>query len=176
MRLDVFMERSLKLISIVSVIVASSCAAMSQKHKANAENTYYEDLSTVRPAFINPDTLSSSRTTPKTTVVATYPNDVAKKITIRTDSIIELNKKYSTVQGFRILVYAGSSSDEAQKIREQVYAYNSDLDVYTQFKQPSHRVKVGNFVDRVEANYMLNDLKVNFPNAMIVPDQINLVQ
>ena len=170
------MKAVLESITIISILALSSCAAMSQKHKA--ADSYYEDLSTVRPAFINPDTLSAKNpnTTPKTSVNTTYTYDVAQKVALREDSLIDQNKKYSTVQGFRILVYTGTSSDEAQRVRERVYAYNSDLDVYNQYKQPSFRVKVGDYTDRVEANYMLNDLKKNFPNAMIVPDQINLIR
>ncbi|MCY5908922.1 SPOR domain-containing protein, partial [Salmonella enterica subsp. enterica serovar 1,4,[5],12:i:-] len=61
------------------------------------------------------------------------------------------------------------------KNRQLVYSYNSDLNVYNQFRQPRFRVKVGDFTSRVEANYILNDLKQIFPNAMVVPDQINLL-
>ena len=79
------------------------------------------------------------------------------------------------MQGYRILVYTGVSSEEAQRNKQSVYSYNSDLNVYTQYKQPSFRVKVGDLTNRVEAHYILNDLKQSFPNAMIVPDQINLL-
>ncbi|WP_018343333.1 SPOR domain-containing protein [Cytophaga aurantiaca] len=169
------MIKVLKALSILSIIMLSSCAAMSQKHKGNAE-PYYEDLSAVRPVYINPDTLTGKPTTPVTPTPQTFQYDASKKANARIDSLAEINKKYSTMEGFRILVYTGPSSDEAQKNRQLVYSYNSDLNVYTQFRQPSFRVKVGDFIDRVEANYILNDLKQSFPNAMIVPDQINLLR
>jgi hypothetical protein len=170
------MKNALTFISIVSLIALSSCAAMSQKHKAGKDE-YYEDLSVVRPVFINPDTLTGNKSaTPKNTGPLTFPNDVSKIVNARADSISELNKKSTTVQGFRILIYTGSSSDESQKVKQLVYSFDSDLNVYTQYKQPSFRVKVGDFTNRVEANYILNDLKKNFPNAMIVPDQINLLR
>lgn len=165
----------LKTLSVLSIIMLSSCVAMSQKHKGNVES-YYEDLSVVRPMFINSDTLTGKSAAPLSTGPPVFQNYVSKKLNARIDSLAEINKKYSTVDGYRILVYAGTSSDEAQKNRQLVYAYNSDLNVYTQYKQPSHRVKVGDFTNRVEANYILNDLKQSFPNAMIVPDQINLLR
>ena len=169
-------KKVFKALSILSIIMLSSCAAMSQKHNKGSVEAYYEDLSAVRPVFINPDTLTGKPTAPVNTTPQTFQNDVAKKVNARIDSLAEINKKYSTMDGYRILVYAGTSSDEAQKNRQLVYAYNSDLNVYTQYKQPSHRVKVGDFTNRVEANYILNDLKQSFPNAMIVPDQINLLR
>lgn len=168
-------EKVLKVISVLSIIMLSSCAAMSQKHKGNTE-PYNEDLSNVHPVFVNPDTLPGKPATPVAPAPQTFQNDASKKVNARIDSLTEINKKYSTMPGYRILVYTGPSSDEAQKNRQLVYTYNSDLNVYTQFKQPSFRVKVGDFKDRVEANYILNDLKLSFPNAMIVPDQINLLR
>lgn len=168
-------KKVLKVLSVLSIIMLSSCAAMSQRHKGAAE-PYYEDLSTVRPVFINPDTATGKPAAPVPATPQTFQNDASKKVNARIDSLSEINKKYSTMQGYRILVYTGPSSDEAQKNRQLVYSYNSDLNVYTQFKQPSFRVKVGDFTDRVEANFILNDLKQSFPNAMIVPDQINLLR
>lgn len=165
----------LKALSILSIIMLSSCVAMSQKNKGNIDQ-YYEDLSVVRPTFVNPDTLTSKSTAPTSTSPPVFQKDVSKRLNARIDSLAEMNKKYSTVEGYRILVYTGTSSDDAQKNRQLVYEYNSDLNVYTQYKQPSFRVKVGDYTNRVEANYILNDLKQSFPNAMIVPDQINLLR
>ncbi|ABG57422.1 conserved hypothetical protein [Cytophaga hutchinsonii ATCC 33406] len=174
-KMNVSMKNVLELISVFTIILMSSCAAMSQKHKDNSV-TYYEDLSTARPAYINPDTLTNSNQAPKKTAVTTFSYDDNKRVAARIDSLTEMNRRIATVQGFRILVYTGSSSDESQRIKQQVYTFDSQLNVYTQYKQPSFRVKVGDFPDRVAASYILNDLKRSFPNAMIVPDQINLVR
>jgi len=165
----------LKTLSILSIIMLSSCVAMSQKNKGNIDQ-YYEDLSVVRPTFVNPDTSTSKSTAQTSTLPPVFQKDVSKKLNARIDSLADMNKKYSTVEGYRILVFTGTSSDDAQKNRQLVYEYNSDLNVYTQYKQPSFRVKVGDYTNRVEANYILNDLKQSFPNAMIVPDQINLLR
>ena len=168
------MQKTLNIISVICIVLLSSCAAMSQKHKGNIE-TYYEDLSAVRPTFVNPDTIDPKQPSIKNQVATTFPNDLSKKASMRSDSLAELNTK-TTIQGYRILIYKGASSEESLKVKQQVYAFDSDLNVYTEYKQPSFRVKVGDFIDRVEANYILNDLKQNFPNSMIVPDQINLVR
>lgn len=167
------MKKTLNIISMICIVLLSSCAAMSQKHKGAVE-AYYEDLSVVRPTFVNPDTIDPKQAI-KNPVATTFQSDLSKKAALRSDSLADLNKK-TTIQGYRILIYKGSSSDESLKVKQQVYAVDSDLNVYTEYKQPSFRVKVGDFIDRVEANYILNDLKVNFPNSMIVPDQINLVR
>jgi len=163
--------------AILVMIALSSCAAMSQKHK-HAE-TYFEDLSQVRPSFkkqVDPATTTTQPPAKLPDGEVKFMYDITKSLNQKLDSISSNNRKYVSAQGYRILVYTGSSSEEALKIKQQVYSYSSDLNVYSQYKQPSFRVKIGDFADRIEASYVLNELKEHFPNAMIVPDQINLAK
>ncbi|MBC7451950.1 MAG: SPOR domain-containing protein [Cytophagales bacterium] len=170
------MNLLMQVVAIIGMITMSSCAAMSQKNK-NAAAEYYEDLSDVRPSFKSNTSQSTAMATvkPAEAEIKLYKDD-SKALNSKLDTIAAVNQRVQTAQGYRILVYAGLSSDESQKMRQLVYSYNSDLNVYTQYRQPSFRVKVGDFQDRVEASYILNDLKKSFPSAMIVPDQINLVR
>jgi hypothetical protein len=48
--------------------------------------------------------------------------------------------------------------------------------VYIQFKTPNFRVKVGDAINRLEANYLLSQLKSDFPAAVVVPDDIVINQ
>ncbi len=72
------------------------------------------------------------------------------------------------------MVYSGNSSEESAGVRKEVYEWSRDYEVYTQYKQPAFRVKVGNFEDRISANYVFSDLVKFFPNAVIIPDQIEI--
>ncbi len=49
-----------------------------------------------------------------------------------------------------------------------------DDKMYMEFRAPNFRVKVGDAISRIEANYLLGKLKTDFPNAVIVPDDINI--
>ncbi|MFN8416709.1 MAG: SPOR domain-containing protein [Cytophagaceae bacterium] len=156
----------------VMLVLSFSCAA--QKNKNHATQNYKEDLSQVRPTWEENVNNSNSNQNTNTNASANFPattEDDAVVLNKKLDSIAA-NRTLQEISGYRILVYSGTSSDESSKVRKQIYQYDPNLSVYTDFKQPTFRVKVGNFTDRVQANYILNDLRKQFPNAMIVPDMI----
>jgi hypothetical protein len=147
------------------------CKVSAQKNNSN--NVYYEDISGLRLQYKSQSIESSNS---KEQVVSGEMGKVvddslllAKKMDSLTNYLKSNPIKYS---GYRILLYSGQSSEEANKIKKQVYLLNADDNVYTEYKQPSFRVKVGNYLNRIEANYYLEEYKKTFPNAMILPDQI----
>jgi hypothetical protein len=90
------------------------------------------------------------------------------------DSMAKSNTRYQSASGYRIMVYSGGSSEESSNAKKEVYDWSTEHDVYTQYKQPAFRVKVGNFPDRIQAYHVLSDLIKIFPNAVIIPDQIDI--
>jgi hypothetical protein len=103
-----------------------------------------------------------------------FEKDINGSIDRLMDSIALQNRRYHSAPGYRIMVYSGNSSEESGSVRKEVYEWSRDYDVYTQYKQPAFRVKVGNFADRINANYVYSDLVKFFPNAVIIPDQIEI--
>lgn len=160
-----------RLLYSLMVLLSFSCAA--QKNKNQHTQSYREDLSQVRPNWEEPTTTpNNNNVTPNNSNnFPTTTNDDAEVLNKKLDSIAA-NRTLQEISGYRILVYSGTSSDESSKVRKQLYQYDPNLSVHTDFKQPTFRVKVGNFTDRVQANYILSDLRKQFPNAMIVPDMI----
>jgi hypothetical protein len=90
------------------------------------------------------------------------------------DSMAMSNIRYQSASGYRIMVYSGGSSEESSNAKKEVYDWSTEHDVYAQYKQPAFRVKVGNFPDRIQAYHVLSDLIKIFPNAVIIPDQIDI--
>ncbi|WMJ72845.1 SPOR domain-containing protein [Cytophagaceae bacterium ABcell3] len=101
-------------------------------------------------------------------------SDVTEVLHDKLDAISEKNKSVKTVKGYRVLIYSGNSSEEAKKVKKTVYDFLPEENVYTTYRQPSFKVRVGDCLDRLEANYLLVQLKDEFPNALVVPDQINI--
>ncbi len=158
------------IVYVTALLMGFSCAAQKSKH--HATQNYKEDLSQARPSWEEP--VTNPNTNPNTNSSSNFPStteDDAVVLNKKLDSIAA-NRTLQEISGYRILVYSGTSSDESSKVRKQLYQYDPSLSVHTDFKQPTFRVKVGNFTDRVQANYILNDLRKQFPNAMIVPDMI----
>jgi hypothetical protein len=89
------------------------------------------------------------------------------------DSIFQANKKIKFMEGYRILVYAGNDKDEATNAKERLYMLMKDADVYFQYKQPTYRVKLGDYTTRLEAKQVLVKLIAReYPKAIIIQDNI----
>jgi hypothetical protein len=84
--------------------------------------------------------------------------------------------KNSTRKGFRIQVFSGNQRAQAMKIRTEILSLYPDTRVYLIYKQPTFRVRVGDFLTRDEASIWLLNLQKTYKAAFIVPDNIQIPQ
>lgn len=78
-----------------------------------------------------------------------------------------------TLQGFRIQLLATNNFDEANATRSQLTTSYPDLWIYLVFEAPTYKIRVGDFVNRVEAKPLLDQFQgQGFRKAWIVPDRI----
>ena len=158
----------LVLVWLVSCKVASTTSSQAQTTSASQD-----DLS--KYTFTSPSeplTSEVQKTSKDTAQKVNYSLQVNQVVNANLDSITNFNKRYTSAPGYRILIYTGNRSEESAMAKKTVYDWSTQYGVYTQYKQPSFRVKVGDFVDRVQAYYVLSDIIKIFPGAVIVPDQI----
>jgi hypothetical protein len=156
-------------------------------------NKYTEDLTAYRQKFPAPPSISPIPATPTT---PTPPNNTSNGTNSTTtnatngngnpptqhqnaamDSLLtalyEANKSVKSVQGYRILVYSGTDREEAERVK-------GTLDVKLQersemgYDKPNFKVRVGSFVQRLEAYKTLVKVHKEFPNAILVIDKINI--
>ncbi len=172
-------------ILLVFVFFICGCASTQPKTTSDSSSNsgVQEDLSKYRPVYQKQDSATpkqASTTTASATKAASAPitsqNDVTKALNSRLDSIAAKNRKLKYAQGYRVIVYSGNSSEEARQAKEKVYEILPNADIYTVYKQPTFRVKVGDCFDRLEANSLYIKLKKDFSNALVVPDQINIIK
>jgi hypothetical protein len=135
-----------------------------------------ENTSAYRLKFENQSSNASSPTkeTSGQDIKSSY--DVSSLLQSKIDSITLKNKKMKYAQGYRILVYTGTSSEEVSKIKEQVVSLVPTQSVYSVYKQPTFRLKVGDYADRVEASSVLYQISKDFPNAIVIQDQILILK
>jgi hypothetical protein len=162
------------LLVMVLAFLFSCAPAKSQSSSSDSSkgsNKYEEDLSSVRPKYEEKDS-STPETQVKNKVAVTPQNDVTKKLNEKLDTLAKTNGANKYTQGFRILVYSGKSSQDVQQAKTKVYEVVPNTSIYIDFKSPNQRVKVGDCLDRVEAYSLHGKLKKQFPNAVIIPDQV----
>jgi SPOR domain len=88
-------------------------------------------------------------------------------------ALYEFNKTVKSVQGYRISVYSGSDRQEAQKIETDIQR-NLLERAEMSYDKPNFRVRVGSFIQRLEAYKTYKKLHKVYPNAIIVLDKINI--
>lgn len=99
------------------------------------------------------------------------------KVGLLLEKHIKINETLKTMEGFRIQIFSDSgnnSKTRAQAVQEEVAARFPEMGIYLSFKSPNYRIRVGDFRTRLDAQRFLTDISVEYPNAFIVNDMINL--
>ncbi len=77
-----------------------------------------------------------------------------------------LTENATKARGFRIQVYSGNkpnSKDVATQREALVKSLHPDIPTYVNYNAPFWKLRIGNFASREEAEGMLNELKLAFP-------------
>lgn len=78
-----------------------------------------------------------------------------------------------TVQGFRVQVLSTADIEGATQLRDSVSLLLLNDWVYIVYQTPYYKVRVGDFLSRIEANRMSSLLRENgFMDAWVVPDRV----
>jgi hypothetical protein len=157
--------------ALVSMLVAAGCTSHrvlvdrskeeEQKNEKKLPLQQYE--SSLRPS----DYDREIEITPKI-----YSDNVERldPMEIPRDTIII---KEETVQGFRIQVFSSSGVDEANLIKSLVQEKFPKDSVYVEYDAPVYKVRVGDFLNRYEANQRLPEfVSRGYRDAWIVPERI----
>ncbi len=94
-----------------------------------------------------------------------------------TRKYIQANAKVKTIMGFRVQIFfdsGNSSRNTAESVRSKFKAKYPSIDAYLTFKEPNFRVRVGDFRTRHEARGFLSKIQLDYPNAFVIQDEINL--
>ncbi len=87
---------------------------------------------------------------------------------------IEIGQGTKTMQGYRIQVFAGRSRESAQSAKGKLFQSFPSMATYMKHLPPTWRVRAGDFIDRDEAQRICRQVKNTFPDAFVVPDEINV--
>ena len=148
----------------------SSCGLIKKTASPSSEyENYNEDLDDSR--VIYPDLEEQVAKTETTTA---YEGDVETAdadLEIALNNLKEANKAEMYWSGYTVLVYSGIDRDLAFKTRNDLFTFFPDFKTDMQYQQPRYLVKVGKFVNRIEALTYYHQLKENFPSSRIIQDR-----
>jgi hypothetical protein len=94
-------------------------------------------------------------------------------ITDQLDSLLARKKAVSKqakyVQGYTIQVYAGGSRKKAFKLRNDLYTHYPTITPEITYDAPNYTVKLGRFLDTLEAYPAYAAIKKHIPQAIVRP-------
>ncbi|MBC7920775.1 MAG: SPOR domain-containing protein [Ferruginibacter sp.] len=170
------MKKGLWVIAVLALLAACGRKTTPTISSTSDINRFQEDLSAVRPKYGvatgNPTEAKPEK--PGGSVVGKSSLDVTRKVDALLDTMAVRNKNIRYAQGYRVQIYVGSNRQEAETVKTAAYQLFPDLKPYLIYAQPVYRVKAGDFLDRVEAEKYYVGFKAQYPNAIVVPDRVEL--
>lgn len=135
------------------------------------EDDYHEDLSGTLPEIEAYESPVKKKERVERTEFREPYLDITSELDEVLDSIASGNREIPNLQ-YSILVHNSNSRQAADEARKNVFRVLPDASPTMQFISPSYRIKVGSFIDKVEAYKTLVKLQEMFPNAVIIPEQV----
>ncbi len=83
------------------------------------------------------------------------------------------NTGRQNIKGYRVQVFVGERA-RANEIKSRVNELYPEMPAEINYLAPNFRVRVGNFRTNLDADRFLRQIKSDFNNAYIVPDEIGL--
>lgn len=113
--------------------------------------------------------------TPAAPTAAPRPSTPAERPTTPREPVMR------TVNGYRVQIFQSSSKDDADRRVAEAIAWwrrtNAGTpEVYTVYRAPYYRVRVGNYASRAEADRAARSLGGSFPGSLVVPDRVTVLQ
>lgn len=82
-------------------------------------------------------------------------------------------KAVKYIEGYRIQLVASSSKSGAQNVYNDFKNSYPEVSAYLSYTEPTFRVRVGNFKNRIDAYRFLMRIQGQFPGAFITKDKIS---
>ncbi|MGV3561176.1 SPOR domain-containing protein [Larkinella arboricola] len=168
----------------IKKVTSGKTAAGSSTSSSADYNSYTYDLSATRPKYTAslPATTNTApsappvrpATEPRRTMPLVEPMHINKKLDAVLDTISVRNHAIRYAQGYRIQIYVGNERTEVDRLKRFTYQNFPELNPYTTYRAPTYRLKVGDFMRRMDAERYLAQLRQQFPSATLLSDRIEI--
>lgn len=150
---------------ILSLLFINFFVLLGYGHAQEVDWRLYQPTDSAAPYIYTSDSIDS----PPVKV-----GEVAIYNPYKLDSLLSYLESYPPeLKGYRVLVFLGTSRNEADRIRSLCLQKKMGYPIYFQFKDPNFSVEVGDFFTRLQAEKALEELNQGFNNPYVVLRTIN---
>lgn len=82
------------------------------------------------------------------------------------------NKKNVMADGYRIQIMFSNDKTEANNAKVNLYRLFPKENCYVDYEQPYYKLRMGDYTDRFQANYALQQLLATYPGAFIIKSKV----
>jgi len=91
---------------------------------------------------------------------------------VRTSASRSLDSNITEIEGFRVQIFATQDRNKADQLQEEL-ALKFDEKIYVIFEAPNYKLRIGNFLDRDDAEILrMRLVSSDFPSSWIVRTRI----
>ncbi len=164
--------------ALISSLVLSSCGPKLATSTSTGTGKYSEDLSVWRPEIeLKADSVRPHASAPERIRTDRYVEPryaVTEQVDMILDSIYAENIRRAFVDGYTIQVYSGIRREDALEVKKKMTQSLPELESDVQYRQPNFRVRTGKYLSRLEAQKDYLAVRRYFPNAIVIPDRIEI--
>lgn len=156
---------------LIILLFLAACKATTPSSSSSA---YTEDLSIHRPVImpVGDETQQSDNSEElQTEPYIPLSGHIKQELDSISKVALAQNKEGRYVDGYVIQVYSGNSREAANQARSKMYEFFAELEPKVSYHQPNFRVKAGKFTDRLKANRVHQQVKEEFPRALLLPER-----
>ncbi len=192
----IVMRCSLSGVFMVMLLIVTGCASsrpIVSGRSAPDYNSYNEDLSSVRPVYrvaatpakppvsrpnssglpttTTPDPRKSGTYKPSAPMEAMHIN---RRLDMVLDTIATQNRSIRYAPGFRIQIYVGTQRQEAEVVKLLIAQNFPELSPYLTYNQPTYKLKIGDFMRRMDAERYYANIRRLIESAQLQPDKVDI--
>jgi len=172
----------------LSLLLMTGCATSRSVTTAVDYNSYNEDLSSVRPVYSPTATPLPTNAPPPAPAAAPAPRrtdtrkpnapiealHINRRLDMVLDTIATQNRSIRYAPGFRIQVYVGTQRKEVDAARLLLSQEFPELSPYLSYTQPTYKLKVGDFMRRMDAERYYASIRRLIGSAQLQADKVDI--
>lgn len=164
---------------LVVVLLTVSCSRNITSGNASDKEKiteYEESLEGVRPkvAWEKVEELEVVPALEDNSFLPTEPKNDNVRIQEALTKIVAYNASITEMQGYRLQIFSGNSRGDFESTKSYILQYFPELEIYESYSQPTYKIKVGDFLKKMDAERYYGSIVNRFSSAKIIMDNIDV--
>ena len=157
------------------ILMGFFAACSTLRNPGGTASGYSENITDLRPKY-DEDLSVPGKDTAEVNEVPQVRSEPQRDVTEELDQmladIVKRNEEIEYTSGYTIQIYSGASRENADMVKSEIYKQLPTSRPKVEWVAPNYKVRVGSFLEKIEAQKSYSELKHHFPQAILIPTRI----